>query len=53
MQNEFNRLKLVADRFGKVGSAPLLKRNLVTTLRMVDYMQKRSPSRGSIELEDQ
>lgn len=52
MQNDLDRLKLVADRFGKVGSAPLLEEeNLVTHLAgMVDYMQKRSPSRVSIEL---
>lgn len=52
MQNDLDRLKLVADRFGKVGSAPLLEEeNLVTHLAgMVDYMQKRSPSRVSIGL---
>ncbi len=52
MQNDLDRLKLVADRFGKVGSAPLLEEeNLVAHLsNMVDYMQKRSPSKVSIGL---
>lgn len=52
MQNDLDRLKLVADRFGKVGSAPTLKEeNLVDRLRgMVDYMQKRAPLKVSISL---
>ena len=52
MQNDLNRLKLVADRFGKVGSAPNLEEeNLVTRLQgMVEYMQKRSPKKVLISL---
>lgn len=52
MQNDLNRLKLVADRFGKVGSAPTPKEeNLVERLEgMVDYMQKRAPLKVNIEL---
>ncbi len=52
MQKDLDRLKLVADRFGKVGSAPQLEEeNLVTRLQnMVDYMQKRSPKKVAITL---
>lgn len=52
MQKDLDRLKLVADRFGKVGSAPQLEEeNLIVRLQnMVDYMQKRAPSKVSIGL---
>ncbi|GAA4463121.1 HAMP domain-containing sensor histidine kinase [Nemorincola caseinilytica] len=52
MQNDLDRLKLVADRFGKVGSAPNLEEeNLITRLHnMVAYMQKRSPQKVRIAL---
>lgn len=52
MQNDVNRLKLVADRFGKVGSAPVLEEeDLRDRLHsMVDYMQKRAPAKVSIKL---
>lgn len=52
MQKDLDRLKLVADRFSKVGSAPQLEEeNLVTRLQsMVDYMQKRAPSKVAITL---
>lgn len=52
MQKDLDRLKLVADRFGKVGSAPQLKEeNLVTQLEnIVGYMQKRAPQKVSITL---
>ncbi|HQE13240.1 MAG TPA: HAMP domain-containing sensor histidine kinase [Flavipsychrobacter sp.] len=50
MRNDLNRLKLVADRFGKVGSDPELKEeDLIEHVQnMVDYMQKRSPAKVSI-----
>lgn len=53
MEKDLERLKLVADRFGKVGSEPQLKEeNLVDRLEeIVDYMQKRAPSRVKISLE--
>jgi signal transduction histidine kinase len=53
MQKDVDRLKLVADRFGKVGSVPKLEpENLVQRLaNMVDYMQKRAPSKVSISLD--
>lgn len=52
MQKDLDRLKLVADRFSKVGSAPQLhEENLVDRMRdMVDYMQKRAPSKVRISL---
>lgn len=52
MQKDLDRLKLVADRFGKVGSAPQLEEeNLVTRLHsIVEYMQKRSPQKVHIKL---
>lgn len=52
MQKDLDRLKLVADRFGKVGSAPQLEeQNLITRLDdIVAYMQRRSPSKVNIAL---
>jgi len=52
MQKDVDRLKLVADRFGKVGSTPQLEEeNLLLRLKeMVAYMQKRAPSKVSIRL---
>lgn len=53
MQKDLDRLKLVADRFGKVGSTPQLKEeNLIDRLRfMTDYMQKRAPSKVAIAMQ--
>lgn len=50
MQKDVDRLKLVADRFGKVGSEPQLQvENLVPRLQeMVSYMQKRASGKVSI-----
>jgi len=52
MQKDLDRLKLIADRFSKVGSAPqLVEENLVGRMaNMVDYMQKRAPSKVKIAL---
>jgi signal transduction histidine kinase len=52
MQKDMDRLKLVADRFGKVGSVPKLEEeNLLIRLQnMVDYMQKRAPKKVTISL---
>ncbi len=52
MQKDLDRLKLVADRFSKVGSAPQLEEeNLVTRLQsIVEYMQKRAPQKVTITL---
>ncbi len=52
MQKDLDRLKLVADRFSKVGSEPNLEEeNLISRLHnIVEYMQKRSPARVKISL---
>lgn len=52
MQKDLDRLKLVADRFSKVGSAPQLEEeDLVIRLQnMVSYMQKRSPKKVTISM---
>lgn len=53
MQKDIDRLKLVADRFSKVGSEPQLQsENLVPRLsEMVAYMQKRSPGKVFISFD--
>ncbi len=52
MQKDLDRLKLVADRFSKVGSEPQLhEENLIVRLEdMVNYMQKRAPLKVKISL---
>lgn len=52
MQKDLDRLKLVADRFSKVGSAPqLVQENIVERVaEMVDYMQKRAPNKVAISM---
>ena len=53
MEKDLDRLKLVAERFSKVGSEPqLVEENLLERLgQMVDYMQKRAPSKVLISLQ--
>ncbi|MDR3681890.1 MAG: HAMP domain-containing sensor histidine kinase [Flavipsychrobacter sp.] len=52
MGKDLDRLKLVADRFSKVGSAPQLEEeNIIPRLdSMVNYMQKRAPHKVKITL---
>ncbi len=52
MEKDLSRLKLIAERFSKVGSEPqLTEENLIDRLRlMVDYMQKRAPTKVIISL---
>ncbi len=47
LEKDVNRLRLVSDRFGKIGSTPQLEEhNLVTQINsMVEYIRKRSPGR--------
>jgi signal transduction histidine kinase len=47
MEKDVSRLKLVSDRFSKIGSKPQLeKQNLVQTInQVVDYVKKRAPSK--------
>ncbi len=55
MQKDLDRLKLVAERFSKVGSAPQLEeQDLIARLQdIVAYMQRRSPSKVIITLHSQ
>ena len=52
MQKDLDRLKLVADRFSKVGSSPqLAEENLIVRLQEITaYMQKRAPKKVAITL---
>lgn len=53
MRKDLDRLKLVADRFGKVGHAPQLEEEdlMVRLENMVQYMQRRAPSKVTISLQ--
>ena len=44
LEKDVNRLRLVSDRFGKIGSTPQLEKlDLVSQINsMVDYMRKRA-----------
>jgi nitrogen-specific signal transduction histidine kinase len=44
MEKDINRLKLISDRFGKIGSAPQLeKHNIIQQVeKMVEYIKRRS-----------
>jgi hypothetical protein len=52
IEKDIARLKLVSDRFGKIGSKPqLLDQNIVLLVQqMVDYIRKRTPGKISIEM---
>ena len=52
MEKDVNRLRLVSDRFGKIGSTPQLEeRNIVLQVEnMVDYVQKRAGGKVSFDL---
>ncbi|MEP7259307.1 MAG: HAMP domain-containing sensor histidine kinase, partial [Flavitalea sp.] len=47
MEKDVNRLKLVSDRFGKIGSIPQLEKGNITlqVQSMVDYIKKRAPGK--------
>ncbi len=53
MKKDLDRLKLVADRFSKVGSSPQLEEEdlMVRVRDMVKYMEKRAPSKVSFTLQ--
>ncbi|MBC7830146.1 MAG: HAMP domain-containing histidine kinase [Chitinophagaceae bacterium] len=53
MEKDTNRLILVSDRFGKIGSTPHLeKRNVVQQVQtMVDYMKKRASGKVSFAID--
>lgn len=52
LEKDVDRLRLVSDRFGKIGSTPQLEpRNLVSQVNnMVDYMRKRAAGRISFSV---
>jgi signal transduction histidine kinase len=52
MEKDVDRLKLVSDRFSKIGSTPRLEqRNLVDTVRQVmNYVKKRAPDKIQFNL---
>jgi signal transduction histidine kinase len=52
MEKDVNRLKLVSERFSKIGSAPHLEeRNLVEQVRnMIDYIKKRAGGKVQFKL---
>ena len=52
MEKDVERLKLVSDRFGKIGSTPkLIRTYLVRQLvSMTDYMKRRAPEKVHFEL---
>jgi signal transduction histidine kinase len=53
MEKDINRLKLVSDRFSKIGSTPHLEEHdLVRTLEsVVEYVRKRAPGRVKFTIE--
>ena len=53
MSKDVDRLKLVSDRFGKIGSTPQLDENNIITQveRMVDYIKRRSPDKVSFMID--
>ncbi|MBX9785691.1 MAG: HAMP domain-containing histidine kinase [Chitinophagaceae bacterium] len=55
MEKDVERLKLVSDRFGKIGSTPQLETHNTTEQvhRMVDYMRKRAAGKVQFVFEPQ
>jgi hypothetical protein len=55
IEKDVSRLRLVSDRFGKIGSTPQLdERNIVEQVKlMVDYVQKRAGGRVSFAIHTQ
>lgn len=52
MEKDVKRLKLISDRFGKIGSAPKLNPTNITVEveKMVDYIRRRAPEKVSFEV---
>ncbi len=52
MSKDVDRLKLVSDRFGKIGSIPQLEETLLApqVQQMMDYIKRRAPASVSFEL---
>lgn len=55
MEKDIDRLKLISDRFGKIGSAPKLEeKNIVDQVRdMVSYIKRRSSEKVSFTIDSQ
>lgn len=55
IEKDVNRLRLVSDRFGKIGSTPQLdEKNIVQQVQnMVDYVQKRAGGKVTISIRAQ
>ncbi|MGB4845751.1 MAG: HAMP domain-containing sensor histidine kinase [Ferruginibacter sp.] len=53
MSKDVDRLKLVSDRFGKIGSTPQLEENDIITQveSMVSYIKRRSPESVSLSID--
>ena len=49
LEKDVNRLQLVSDRFGKIGSSPQLEKHEIISqvTSMMDYMKKRAPGKVS------
>ena len=52
LEKDVNRLQLVSDRFGKIGSSPQLEENDIVSqiTSMVDYMKKRAPGKVNFSI---
>lgn len=53
LEKDVNRLRLVSDRFGKIGSTPQLERmDIVNQIsNMVEYIRKRAPGKVSFSID--
>jgi hypothetical protein len=53
MEKDVNRLKLVSDRFGKIGSTPHLEEHNVVAqvATMIEYIRKRAPGKVQFSLD--
>ncbi len=53
MEKDLNRLKLISDRFGKIGSTPKLEENEITEQveKMVAYIKRRSTDKVVFKIE--
>ncbi len=54
MEKDVNRLKLVSERFGKIGSSPQFEESDIVKLagEMVAYMKRRAPERVIFEIQN-
>ena len=52
LEKDINRLRLVSDRFGKIGSTPQLEeKNIIEQIEsVVEYLRKRAPGKISFEV---